>query len=277
MSEISKDYHGDAPFDKLDVAEITVEQVKAIEQKLFRGNELKPNSLIRLKHGWNSFCTFVGMIEWKFTLQINMGRIYKNEVISNADVLMMLDYCQKQYETSNTDAMRIRWLRIEIAIRLGWSQGFRSCEYVNATFAEVMQTGRISIRNSKHGGYREVAVTQETKAAILKLKDLLIECNQYPPEGGVFEKPNGMNYTTSTFRRWIGNAARGSGANVNKAKTHGLRHRFATNFHAYNHDEFMLADIMGHKSPVTTRNYVTPSFEKVRDAIQEANNAAQTA
>ena len=109
--------------------------------------------------------------------------------------------------------------------------GLRSCEYKNANFDDVEQHGKVIIRNSKHNGIREVALTNEAKIAILELKVLLLEHN-YPANGGVFEKSNGKSYSTSTFRRWLKKVADSCGVESEQAKTHGLRHRFAKNFNS---------------------------------------------
>jgi len=224
--------------------------------------------------GWNTFCSFLGINDWKFKPQENVGREYKKDVISNVEVLKILDNINEQNKIAESPAELIRLKRQEIAILFGWSMGLRSCEYKNANFDDVEQHGKIVIRNSKHNGMRDVALTNEAKIAILELKALLLEHNLYPTNGGVFEKSNGENYSTSTFRRWLKKAATGCGVESGQAKTHGLRHRFAKNFNSKNGDIFMLADIMGHKSIETTRKYSEATFEDQRDAIQQISNMA---
>ena len=94
-------------------------------------------------------------------------------------------------------------MRIEIMMLLGWGSGFRSCEYGNATFDEIINTGFVTIRNSKHDGTRRVPVTDETQEAVSRLKAILHENGLAPKNGGIFEKSNGETYSTSTFRRWL--------------------------------------------------------------------------
>ena len=186
----------------------------------------------------------------------------------------MLEYCKAQRGNAKTIAEQIRWYRKEIAIRLGVDMGFRSCEYGNSTFNEVEAKNRVTITNSKHNGTRIVAVTAETKEVILEFKAFLKKNGCHPTSDGIFEKPDGKNYSTSTFRRWLKKTAEACEVIAKQAKTHGLRHRFARNFHEENHDEFMLANIMGHKSMATTRTYAQPTFENMQEAMQSASNKA---
>jgi integrase len=273
LTTISEGSFGDLPLEKLDLAMITAAQVKQAEQKLFKVSDLKPATLARVKQGWNRFCLFVGMKEWKFTEKIN-AEVYSDEVIFTADVLKMLEYCRQQREISKTTADRIRWYRKEIALRLGFEMGFRSCEYGNATFGEVDNRNRITIKHSKANGYREVSVTKETKSVIMEFRGFLIERNAYPESGRVFEKTDGKGYSTSTFRRWIRATAKACGIAANLAKTHGLRHRFARNFGKHTPNQMMLSRIMGHKSIKTTMQYAEPTFEDMQDAIQASVDSA---
>ena len=275
LTAISSEFFDNKAVDKLDLSEITAEQTCVIESKLFENSLLAPATLDRLKQGWNSFCSFIGMECWKFTYTTNTIQEYKDDAVSNFDVLRMLDFCQQASKNAKSLAERTRWLRIEILIGLGWGSGLRSCEYANTKFDEVERTGRVTIRNSKHNGSRKVAIIKDTLEAIKELGKLLMDSDSLPPNGGIFEKPDGSHYCTSTFRRWLKKVAKGCGANSNLAKTHGLRHRFAKNFNDYAENDFMLADIMGHSSTSTTRNYARQTFENQRDAIQGANDKAR--
>ena len=275
LRKVSKMFHGNVGLDKLDLSAITAEQIKAVEQYMYSGYDFKTASLFRIKHGWNNFCEFIGMGNWKFTRKINEAKAFKNEVISNEDVVKILQHCRDERERAKTAKARIRWLRREIAILLGWSAGLRSCEYGNAKFDEIINKGRITVRNSKHGGSREVGVTKETREAVPKLKELLKKHKEYPEKGGVFEKVGGKVYTTSTFRRWLVEAGVECGMTSDVAQTHSLRHRFADNFLERTSDISLLSRIMGHKSIDTTKGYTHPSFEKVLKFMQEANDNAR--
>jgi len=242
------------------------------ERFLFNESGKARKTLARLTVGWNTFCTFLGLDGWKFIRQENVGREYKKDVISNDEVLKMLDCIKEQIKIVENPAELIRLKRQEIAILFGWSMGLRSCEYKNANFNDVEQYGKIVIRNSKHNGIREVALTNEVTTTILELKTLRLEHNLYPINGGVFEKSNGKSYSTSTFRRWLKKVATDCDIEPEQAKTHGLRHRFAKNFNSNSSDIFMLADIMGHKSIETTRKYAEATFEDQRATVQQISN-----
>jgi integrase len=107
------------------------------------------------------------------------------------------------------------------------------------------------------------------------LKTLLSKAGLYPVNGGVFEKLDGKNYSTSTYRRWLKKAAIACDVENGQAKTHGLRHRFAKNFNTAKGDIFMLADIMGHRSTETTRKCSEATLKDQRTAIQQTSNMAR--
>jgi len=275
MKFIAEKFFDGREFSEINICEVTKENIETAEQYFFRESKQKPKTLNRLKQGWNSFCNYLGVWNWRFTEKIKAVRTYKREAISNEAVVKMLDFCRQRAEDSATIFSRIRWLRTEIMIGLGWTGGFRSCEYVNANFDEIEETGLVTIRNSKHDGSREVPLTTETQEAVARLKKLLRENNFYPPNGGIFEKPNGKYFSTCSFRRWLKNAADLCGVSRCLAKTHGLRHRFAKNFHNYRPDGFMLSDLLGHRSPETTKIYTQESLEYQRAVVQEASRIAR--
>ena len=109
----------------------------------------------------------------------------------------------------------------------------------------------------------------------MEFGEYLRSCNRYPTSGAVFEKPNGMRYSTSNFLKWLKKVAEACGVSKEKAQTHGLRHRFARNFHSENRSEIMLANAMGHKSIETTRLYTGKTFEEMRNAMQASSNKAR--
>ncbi|MCL2047136.1 MAG: site-specific integrase [Defluviitaleaceae bacterium] len=272
---IAREHFNGMALELLDLSKITQIQVKSAEQALYNADNFKIRTFFRYKQGWGSFCAFIGMKEWQFTQKINATQEYKNEVISNGEVTKTIDYCTEKRLFAKTDTERIRWFRKEIAIRLGYEIGFRSCEYGNAKFDEIGRDGRITITQSKHNGVRAVAVTKEISNIIAEFKNFLEACKLFPANGGIFEKSDGKSYSTSTFRRWLKQTAEACCVAVGQAKTHGLRHRFARNFYSSTLDESMLANIMGHKSMKTTRQYTIPTFENQRDLMQKSVDIAR--
>jgi len=137
LNEISEKHFGGADLNAIDLSSITSNHVYDAEKFLFRESGKAPSTLGRLVIGWNSFCTFLGMNRWKFQYKENVGREYKADVISNDEVLMMLESIKEQAENSESLVERIRLKRQEIALLLGWVQGLRSCEYGDARFDDV--------------------------------------------------------------------------------------------------------------------------------------------
>jgi site-specific recombinase XerD len=270
LTVISKNSFENKPLDKLNLALITADQVKQAERNLIKSSDFQPSTLERMKQGWNQFCLFLGMAGWKFEVKINAAETYRDDAISTEDVKKMLKYCQEQRATAKSDAEIIRWYRKEIAIRLGFEMGFRSCEYSNVTFNAVERGKRIFIKHSKADGSRKVPLTKEIKAVVAAFKAFLEERNMLPKNGGVFEKTDGKHYSTSSFRRWLKQTAEACGIPTELAQTHGLRHRYAKNFYSHSKNLLMLARFMGHKSTKTTKQYAEPTFEDAQEAMQAA-------
>jgi len=148
--------------------------------------------------------------------------------------------------------------------------------YGNANFREAeLDEGRITIRGSKNNGERVLPLSDQTRQAILDLKALLVEADHLPPNGGVFEKPNGQTYTTRTFRRWLKKVAKACKVPTHLAKTHGLRHSFIRSFLDFNKDHYMASEAAGHQSVETTKSYGRPTFYELKRAIQNATSQAR--
>ena len=261
--------------DSVMVAEITKVHIERVENWLFDESGHRPKTRRRIKQGWNAFCDFAGMKEWKMTKKTNVSCDYPDGGLSNAELVEMLKYCHGQVAQAKSSAEKIRFQRMIVAINLGWAEGLRSCEYRNANFREAEIHGRIIIRGSKNNGERVLPLSSQTRQAILKLKELMVEANLYPQNDGVFEKPNGQNYTTRTFQRWLKKVAKDCKVPVHLAKTHGLRHGFVRNFLDFVKNPFMASEAAGHQSVETTKDYGRPTFEELRIAMQYSTNCAR--
>lgn len=87
--------------------------------------------------------------------------------------------------------------------------------------------------------------------------------------GAIFVTAGGKNL--SRFKIWAAmkKLAKCSGVAPGKVFPHNLRHLFATEFYAHNHDIARLADLLGHSSIETTRLYLTVPG---RNCLQQLNS-----
>ena len=87
--------------------------------------------------------------------------------------------------------------------------------------------------------------------------------------GAIFVTAGGKNL--SRFKIWAAmkKLAKCSGVAPGKVFPHNLRHLFATEFYAQNHDIARLADLLGHSSIETTRLYLTVPG---RNCLQQLNS-----
>jgi hypothetical protein len=118
LRKVAKMFFGNIKPEDVDLSKVTKEQIQEVQREIYSGGDFMPASLFRIKHGWNCFCAFVGMDEWKFTRKNNATEAPKADVIENEDVLKILEHCRKMREEATTEKARIRWLRREVAIRI---------------------------------------------------------------------------------------------------------------------------------------------------------------
>jgi len=254
--------------------DVTEKMVKETINEIFNSKKLSASTLNRQKHGWNSFCKFIGMENFFIKKKINKTTNIRKKVIDNIDVRKMLNFYDKNYLQTTKDNEKIKYLLKILAINLGYNEGLRVSEYRNIKFSDI-DTGYISILNSKHNNYREVPISEYTSKIITKLKNLYSNCaisqNDY-----IFMKNNGNFISNRTFQRWIKNVAINCGVKEELAKSHGLRHRFAYNFLQENKEGLViLSGLMGHKSIETTKLYLNYTLDEVKLMINKACKTAR--
>lgn len=268
FNHISSKYYPGRNFDSVNMHEITGSQVKEVEREMLHSNKFSSATLIRTRQSWNEFCAWCNATVLNFITKLKPGTEYRDEPISNIQVAKMLEYTDKQINNAKTTSKKIQWAKINILLHIGCGLGLRSCEYEYLTFPEVERSGTVRIINSKHNANRTIPLTQEAIFAISTLKEILIASNKMPKCGSIFVNSRGQKHDTSTYRRWIKKVAKECKIPLHLAKTHGLRHRFAINFNKYKKNDIMLADIMGHKSVETTRNYARESRAAQKRALE---------
>jgi len=157
--------------DDITIDKITTVHIEAVENWLFDVSTHRPKTRERIKQGWNVFCTYIGMADWKMTKKTNVSCDYSEGGLTNPEIIKLLEYCHEEVLAGKSIVEKIRYQRIIVAINLGWAEGLRSCECGNANFREAELEGRITIRGSKNNGERVLPLSDQTRQAILGLKD----------------------------------------------------------------------------------------------------------
>lgn len=139
--------------------------------------------------------------------------------------------------------------------------GIRVSE-LSAITVEAIAQGQADIHLK--GKIRTILIPDKLRR---KLQDYA--CTKKITSGAIFVTAGGKNL--SRFKIWAAmkKLAKCSGVAPGKVFPHNLRHLFATEFYAHNHDIARLADLLGHSSIETTRLYLTVPG---RNCLQQLNS-----
>lgn len=131
--------------------------------------------------------------------------------------------------------------------------GLRVSEVCSLQLGDVeMTTGRVQIRDSKHGKSRTVYFNQ----AILDAISEWLECRPASEEGWLFPTRTGNQTQTSSIRRMVKNYAEKAGIPYYKeVSPHTLRHTFATRLLDHTGNIRKVQEALGHSDVSTTMIY----------------------
>ena len=230
LSSVVNKYFKSKKWHKIRISDIQAEQIKKSVELLFSDKKYQVTTLKRRKYGWNSFCKFIGKLEWIISHKIRENISFDVESICSEKSIEMINFCEEMASSEKTISKKIRWLRRSVAINIGLNEGLRSCEYKNVQFDDVLEKGVIVVRSSKHDGWRTIPVTGFTKNAVSRLKKLLEFHHEINEDCGVFDHTCGKPISIRSFQRWIKDVGELVKVSKNLSKTHGLRHRFARNY-----------------------------------------------
>jgi integrase len=225
---------------------------------LVKKSGLSENTILRRIIGWNCFVKFIErpdlLVESPAKSDIN----FAEDIIENSDIERMAAFHREKVCSAKSLKGQIAGLKHLLALCLGANQGLRVGEYKFLKFSDI-STGKISIIAGKHGHSRDVVLDCNAKKVLSDLISLMkqLHGNAFKINDSVFG-----DTSTNTFNRWLKAAARAVGVDETRAKTHGLRHRFARN-HREEHNKLdILAKILGHSSIETTRIYTIPTLKQ---------------
>lgn len=161
-------------------------------------------------------------------------------------------------------------------LRTAYSSGQRQLgliiETLGATGIRVSELSAITVEVVKNG-HADIRLKGKIRTILIPHK-LSRKLQAYArakkiTSGAIFITTGGKSI--SRFKIWAAmkKLAKCSGVAPGKVFPHNLRHLFATEFYAHNHDIARLADLLGHSSIETTRLYLTVPGRK---CLQQLNS-----
>ncbi len=172
------------------------------------------------------------------------------EVLSKEEVLLMID------KTFN--------MKHQCIISLLYSSGLRRGELLNLKLSDI-DSKRMTIRVEQGKGNKD-RMSILSEKLLLKLRHYY---QQYRPKVYLFEGAPGKQYSGSSVRQIVAQAAKK--ANINKAvRPHMLRHSFATHLLEAGTDLRYIQLLLGHSSTKTTEIYThvaTDTFKKIKNPL----------
>lgn len=223
--------------------------------------------------------------EWMARYREKIKEIYSASTANNrfAAINCYLEYLGVDWS--------VRYIRIQKRAYIEESQEFHRREYERLLAAceddqrlylavETLCATGIRISELKH--IRVEALNSGSANILLKgkqrrilLPDRLVEhlteyCREHQiKEGPVFVTRTGRPLDRSNLWRSMKRAGERAGLEAEKVYPHNLRHLFASVFYGKDRDLMKLADILGHSSIETTRQYLKESGKEHRRKLNE--------
>lgn len=234
---------------------ITKDTTMAYKKYLFE-LDLKPstNSLNTWIIELNKFLKWLGLHD------LTIKKIKQQVKTSNEEVLNLTDYKRLLRYSKKMNLMKIHYIMKVLAMT-----GIRISELKVFT-VENLKSNYITVFNK--GKERNIIVRQDLARELRKY------CRENNIKSGYIfkgEKKDKMP-AQSTIWRQMKKVAGTARVNKNKVHAHSFRHLFAIVFlDEYNNNITELADILGHNSLETTRQYTRSSNSQKRSKLEKLN------
>jgi len=133
------------------------------------------------------------------------------------------------------------------------------------------RSGKVTVRQGKHGGFREVPLTRDVRSALETYME------EHPgkdnPEAGLWMGTRGPLSNRSSVVRILDKYA--YQAQIDPVNPHALRHTFATRFLEANPDDLHgLAALLGHANLNTVMIYTEPCFDDLKERMERVESAS---
>ena len=180
---------------------------------------------------------------------------------------------RRMFRDAERELSRDEYMRL---LRTAYSSGQRQLgliiETLGATGIRVSELSAITVEVVKNG-HADIRLKGKIRTILIPHK-LSRKLQAYArakkiTSGAIFITTGGKSI--SRFKIWAAmkQLAKRSGVAPGKVFPHNLRHLFATEFYAHNHDIARLADLLGHSSIETTRLYLAVPGRK---CLQQLNS-----
>lgn len=184
------------------------------------------------------------------------------KVISKEEILAIINQCNN--------------IKHKCIVSVLYSAGLRRAELLNLKISDIDSNRMvINIRDAKGNKDRI------TLLSLKVLEDLRIYITEWKPKTWLFEGKEGVQYSSTSVREIIKNAARRAGI-IKNITPHMLRHSFATHLLESGTDLRYIQVLLGHSSTKTTEIYTQVAINNIKgiespfDSLNLTNNNKNT-
>ena len=229
----------------------TVNYLELLKDRMNVDKTLKVSSVNLKIAAINKFLKYLHMDDFKLKVIHVHRKVFldDNEILTSDEVEIILNAAKKLKNK------RLYW-----ALRILFQTGMRISELEYVTI-ESLKKGFVDVYNKS--GSRPIPIPEDLAKEVLKY------CNEMGiTTGVVIRTRNDKRVHRTVISRAIKKLANLLDIDERKAHPHSLRHAFARNYLERNCGTLAtLADIMGHRSIVTTRVYTKDTLTKSRKTM----------
>jgi len=229
----------------------------------YMGKRMGRVALQKVTSTMRNFLRFLaagGVIPHGLDSQIDTPRIYRQEQLPRA-----LPWATVQTFLHSIDRNTAIGKRDYAMFALMTTYGLRACDVVALKLDDIQwRAWRIRICQTKTGNPLELPLTREVGAAIYDYLKIVPRYGKYRQIFLRLKAPAGIlkaTAVTEAFQSW----SRKSGLDIPYQGTQWLRHSYALHLCRCGLPLKTIGDLLGHRSPESTANYIRLSTEELRE------------
>ncbi len=196
-------------------------------------------------------------------------------VLSEAEVTRLLDRAREEASGGETEAARLRALRLHALVEMLYATGLRVSELVSLKAAAMRKDVRYLTVRGKGGHERIVPLTDKARDAVAAYRAACVEA-------GLGETPwlfpsfgDSGHLTRQAFARDLKDLAARTGIASAKVSPHVLRHAFASHLLQNGADLRVVQQLLGHADISTTQIYTHVLGERLKTLVNQHHPLAR--
>jgi integrase/recombinase XerD len=195
-------------------------------------------------------------------------------VLTEEQVTRLLERACEETKAADSDASRLRALRLHALVEMLYATGLRVSELVSLKAAVLRRDQRMFTVRGKGGHERAVPLTEKARAAVATYmaarKEAHIDSPWLFPSFG-----DSGHLTRQAFARDLKDLASRTGIPTARISPHVVRHAFASHLLQNGADLRVVQQLLGHADISTTQIYTHVLEERLRTLVVEHHPLAQ--